>query len=468
MEDGGWRMEDGGWRMKRGENEMRIENGGWRRRMLWLGLVVILALLPACGGGGGEEETPVVVTDAGPAEERVIALDFWYALSGSTGEAVEERVQQFNASHPNIQVTATYQGSYGQIMGKVWNAIFAEETLPHVAHLGGAALVGETGAIVPITDFTDGDNGIDRSQIYDAFWDYNTAGGELWSMPFNNSVPVLYYNRDLFVAAGLDPDSPPTTWDEVIEYGQALTQDTDGNGEIDQWGFNTRKDVHWYLSVMFLENGAQIVNAEQTEVLYNSPEAVEMLQLWGDMVNKYHIMPPGQHDEAKGDFLAGKLGMLLRSCAGIPSTIDEIPFDLGIATIPTVAGRDPVEPIGGGSLVIFRNDDQAVLDAAWEFVKFMTGPEGSLHLSTHSGYVPIYKDALEWPEMQTYLEEHPLQQIPIEALQYSYAIPVFPALGTSDTSLRRAVEEVELEVATPQEALDKAKTVVDKNIAEGH
>jgi len=434
------------------------------KKALWICLAISLALLPACGGGGGEEAP--ADGGEGPAEEGVIALEFWYALSGSTGEAVEERVQQFNAANPNIQVTATYQGNYGQIMGKVWNAIFAEETLPHVTHIGGAPLVGKTGAAVPITDFTDGPNGIDRSQIYDAFWEYNSADGQIWSMPFNNSVPVLYYNRDLFAAAGLDPDSPPTTWDEVIEYGKALTQDTDGNGEIDQWGFNTHKDTHWYLSTMFLENGAQIVNAEQTEVLYNSPEAVEMLQLWGDMVNTYHIMPPGQHDEAKGDFLAGKLGMLTRSCAGIPSTSAEVSFDLGVAPIPTVAGRDPVEPIGGGSLIIFRNDDQAVLDAAWEFVKFMTNPESSLHLSTHSGYVPIYKDALEWPEMQTYLEEHPLQREPIEALQYSYAIPIFPALGTSDSSLRRAVEAVELGASTPQEALDEAKTIVDQNIAE--
>jgi ABC-type glycerol-3-phosphate transport system substrate-binding protein len=107
-----------------------------------------------------------------------------------------------------------------------------------------------------------------------------------------------------------------------------------------------------------------------------------------------------------------------------------------------------------------------VLDAAWEFVKFMTSPEGSLYLSTHSGYVPIYKDALEWPELQAHLEEYPLQRVPAEALQYSYAIPVFPALGTSDGALRRAIEAVELGASTPQEALDEAKTVVDQNIAE--
>ena len=117
-------------------------------------------------------------------------------------------------------------------------------------------------------------------------------------------------------------------------------------------------------------------------MLYNSPEAVEMLELWGDMVNKYKIMPPGQHKEAKGDYLAGKLGMLLRSSAGLRRTVDEVTFDVGVAIMPTISGRDPVEPIGGASLVIFKNEDKAILDAGWEFVKFMTSPEGSLYLST--------------------------------------------------------------------------------------
>ncbi len=172
-----------------------------------------------------EGETPVsdTPTPEKPTPSRMITLEFWYALGGSSGEAVEALVEQFNAAHPSIQVNATYQGTYGQVMGKVWNAIFAEQTMPHVVHLGGAPLLGATDSIIPITDFTDGPNGIDRSQIHDAFWEYNSAGGQLWSMPFNNSVPVLYYNRDLFVAAGLDPDKPPTTWDEVIEYGQKLT-----------------------------------------------------------------------------------------------------------------------------------------------------------------------------------------------------------------------------------------------------
>jgi multiple sugar transport system substrate-binding protein len=125
-----------------------------------------------------------------------------------------------------------------------------------------------------------------------------------------------------------------------------------------------------------------------------------------------------------------------------------------------------VEPIGGGSLVIFQSGDPEVLDAAWEFVKWMASPQSSLYLSMNTGYVPIYEDALNWPELTSYLEENPLRRVPIEALEYSYAIPVFISLGTSDGQLRKAVEAVELGAATAQDALNTAKAAVDANISE--
>jgi len=116
------------------------------------------------------------------------------ALTGCRGGGEKPTtVAEFNQTHSDIKVNATYQGGYADIMAKVWSAVYAKQTLPHVAHLGAAPLLGDTGAIVPITDFTDGPNGIDRSLIRDSFWDYNSAQGQLWSMPFNNSVPLLYY-----------------------------------------------------------------------------------------------------------------------------------------------------------------------------------------------------------------------------------------------------------------------------------
>lgn len=444
-------------------------------------LVLVGLLLTACGGPAEPTATTAPPTSALPttaqptavaptavpptafptaapaAKPEHITLDFWYSLGGNSGQVVEELVKQFNDSQTYITVVPTYQGGYAEIMAKTWNAIYAEQTLPQVAQLGGAPLVGATGACVPVTDFTDGPNGIDRSKIYDAFWEYNKAGGTIWCMPFNNSMPVLYYNKDLFKQSGLPTDKAPETWDEVIEYGQALT---DG----DQWGYNTHDDTHWYLSTMILSNGGKIINAEETEVLYNQPEAVEMLQLWGDMVNEYEVMPPAQHKEASTDFLAGVLGMFFRSSSTLPSLIRDAPFELGVGMAPAVKGKERVVPIGGGSLVIFKNTNPYILDASWEFVKFMTSEASSLYLSTHTGYLPIYKNALEWPEMQEYLKANPMVRPSIEQLQYSYAIPVFPSLGTSDSALRQAIEAVELGASDPQAALDQAKTIVDQDL----
>ncbi len=428
-------------------------------------LVVILVMLATACSGAKTDETSGSGSTAKIDADGHITLEFWYALSGDNGKVVEELVKQFNQSQAKVTVNATYQGDYASAMAKVWAAVSAGG-LPSMAQIGGAPLMGSTNAIVPITEFLGGSDGIDKSTIRPVFWDYNTAGGVLWSMPFNQSIPVLYYNRDLFTAAGLDPDQPPQTWDELIEMSGKLTLDTNGNGEIDQWAINASDDTHYYLSAMFLSNGVQIVNAEETEVLYNSPEAVEMLTMWGDMVNKYKIMPPNQHEEAKSDFLAGKLAMLMASSSNIPSMEANAAFKVGVAQMPAVAGKERVVPVGGASLLIFKDANTEIQNAAWAFVKFMTSKDSSIYLSTHTGYLPIYAGAFEWPELASYIQEHPNRGAPIEGLNAAVAIPEFPALGTSDSSLRRAVQAVELGSATPQNALNEAKRAVDATIKE--
>lgn len=430
-------------------------------------IVMIFPFLLMTGCGSSEQSQTLKESSAGNVDESGhVTIEFWYSLGGNSGEVVEDLVTKFNQSQNEVTVNPTYQGNYAATMAKLWSSMSAGD-VPMVAHVGGAPLLGDTGAILPITDFLDGSDGIDRQQVIEAFWDYNSAGGKVWSMPFNQSLPVLYYNQDLFTKAGLDPQQPPQTWEELIPIAQKLTLDTDGNGEIDQWGINTHSDTHWYLSTMFLSNGAEIINTDETEVLYTSPEAIEMLTLWGDLVNKYKVMPPNQHDEAKGDFLAGKLGMLISSSSNIPSMKTDAGFKVGVAMMPRVGDKDLKVPLGGAGLMIFKVDNEKLVSAAWKFVKFMTSKESMVYLSTQTGYLPIYSGALEWEEMTGFLAENPDQKVAIEQLQYAVSIPVFSALGTSDTELRKAIEEVELGANTPIDALEKAKAMVDQSIVQG-
>jgi len=421
-------------------------------------LVITVLLLSACGGGGSKTSSG----GGGSVDAQGnVTLDFWYALGGDSGKAIEALVKQFNDSHPTIKIVATYQGSYTTAMAKVYSAITGN-TLPNVAQLGAAPLLGSSGAVLPIKDFIANDSSFDLGTIHPSFLEYNTAGGELWSLPFNNSVPILLYNKDLFVAAGLDPEDPPEDIDELLEYAKALTI-TDSSGVTVQYGLNTKDDTHWFLSTLFLENGAQIVTEDESEMLYNSPEAVAMLQTWSDWVNVHKIMPPNQHAESLSDFLAGKLGMLMSSTSVVSGIQNDAAFPVGSAMFPMVNGVRKV-PIGGGSLVIFRNENELIRNASWEFVKFMISEESSIYLTSQSGYIPIYKDALDWPEIDTIIKDNPLRQAAINSLPYAVAIPVFSALGNSDLALQNAVEKVELGTADPQTALNDAKTSVDHAI----
>ena len=434
-----------------------------KTRVLLPMILVMTLVLSACGGSSGTTEAS---SGGGKVDQNGhVTLEFWYSLSGDSGKAVEYLVEQFNSSQSDITVVPTYQGDYATTQAKLYSAI-AGGTLPNVAQVGGAALLGTSGSVVPISQFLSGENGMDISNIYQAFLNYNTADGTLWSMPFNNSVPVMYYNKDLFTAAGLDPENPPKAFTDLITDAQKLTVTPSGSSTPTQWGFNTRNDTQWYLSTLILENGGKIVSDDETQVLYNSSEAVAMLGLWSDMVNKYHIMPPNQHNEANSDFLAGKLGMFLCSSASVGSIVQSAPFKVGVAMVPSVSEIGQKLPVGGGGLVIFKNSDQTLLNASWKFVKFMVSHDSSAYLAMNTGYLPIYKDSLEGAEMKSYLEQHPEKSAAFQSLDYVVVIPEFSALGDSDSALQSAVQKVELGAATPQEALDKAKATVDNSIAE--
>lgn len=429
----------------------------------WFSVLLLAALLAGCGGGGKAAEQPA--SSGGSVDSKGhVSLEFWFSLGGDNGKAVEELVRRYNDSQDAVTVTATYQGDYNAAMAKIYSSVTSGST-PAVAQVGGAPLLGTSGAILPISDFTKNDPSFDLDQIRPAFIEYNSVKGIQWSMPFNNSVPVLYYNKDLFTAAGLDPEKPPTTIDELRDMANKLTLDPGNTGTPSQWGFNINDGTHWYLSTMFLENGGQIVNDEMTQVLYDSPPAVEMLQVWSDWVNTDHIMPPNQHSESQSDFLAGKLAMYAGSSSSLSSLISGATFNLGVGVFPAV-GSTQKYPIGGGSLMIFKNQDERITQASWDFVKFMVSKENDIYLATHTGYLPIYTSAFDWPEIQQLIKDQPQRAAAIQALDYVTSIPVFPALGNSDLALRMAVQEVELGKSTPAQSLAKAKAGVDRAMVE--
>ena len=121
------------------------------------------------------------------------------------------------------------------------------------------------------------------------------TGGKTWGIPFQRSTIVLYYNKELFKEAGLDPNRPPATWKEMAEYAQKLTK-RDASGKVTQWGVQIPSSgfPYWLFQALAIENGVNLMNAAGTQTYYDKPEVIEALQYWVDLVNKYKVHP-GRH-----------------------------------------------------------------------------------------------------------------------------------------------------------------------------
>ncbi len=185
------------------------------------------ASLAACGGGGGGTSDSTGGGDASGGDASGDAsgktqITVWHAMGGVNGEAMQEMVDDFNASQDEIEVTIEYQGTYDDTITKLKAAMQSGE-LPDVCQMYdvGTKFMADSGLIIPVEDMFES-TGYDKSTVMDVITSYYSVDGKQYAMPFNVSTPMLYYNKDVFEAAGLDPNSPPTTYEEVLEYSKQI------------------------------------------------------------------------------------------------------------------------------------------------------------------------------------------------------------------------------------------------------
>ncbi|RKX51948.1 MAG: hypothetical protein DRP30_07105, partial [Thermotoga sp.] len=177
-----------------------------------------------------------------------VEIVFWYPLSGFKGEVFKSLVAEFNRTHPNIKVKAIYTGKYRDTAQKV-TAALATKSLPNGGIIpAGPIFTGPYGNY-KILEYIQSDPTFDMNDFYDVAWEYSKYKGKICAIPYNISTPVLIYNKKLMKEAGLDPNHPPQTWDELLEYAKKITKDLNGDGEPDVWGLNI-KDVPWIFKAM--------------------------------------------------------------------------------------------------------------------------------------------------------------------------------------------------------------------------
>lgn len=392
-----------------------------------------------------------------------ITINYWHYLSGDYAEVHEPLIQEFNAQHPDIHVEALYIGNQFVARDKLLASVAGGQA-PDVAVVDQfwPPLMVSTGALIPIEKFVDPET---YFQDFDPVaLDTVTVNEQIWTMPFFMSNQILFYNKDRFREVGLDPEKPPATWDELVEYAKLLTRDLDGDGRTDEWGLNftTRANVgSAYAFVTFLwQAGGRIYNEDFTQAAFNDEAAVETAQFWVDLAHKHKVLSLTPPEEG---FEIGRIAMKIAATSTIEATKRKIDFELGLAPLP--AYKNKVTGVGGGSLAIFKTTPEREA-AAWTFVEWMSSQENNLRWNLATGDSPVRKSVLESPIYQEYLADNPLITVVIEQAPFGKARPNTVSYADVSRVLAVAVEEALFSNVDPKKALDNAVLEANGYIAE--
>lgn len=433
-----------------------------KKSMLLL-CAAMLAWVAGCSGGGGAPaaggasstaagETPKQGGAAGsapqaeaPPAQKPVTLKFW--VTEKEGYAAE--IEQFQQLNPQIKVEAVFMGNYDQMAQKVMAGIVAGD-LPHVVQLGqrhGIPQIADSGKLIPIEEFMTPE---EMNDIYGGFWDRFTYKGKKWTIPFQSSNPIFYYNQTLLEQKGL---KAPETWDEMIEVGKKVT----GGGV---WGVNWGADTPWYYQAMVWNRGGGLIG-QDGKLNINGKESVDTLRSLQDLVHVHKIMPPNQMKSAAEDFAAGKLAMYFRSGSSLASLTKQTgdKFKIGLAFLPKISER--WIPIGGNALGIFRSDADHQA-ASWKLVSFLTTKEKTVDGAIKTGYIPIRKSAHELPAFKEHLAKDPNFKVSIDQVQHLRGQIIHPADALIWTELETAIEKVHSDAkANPQAILDSIQKEVE-------
>ncbi|WP_040949516.1 ABC transporter substrate-binding protein [Gorillibacterium massiliense] len=402
------------------------------------------------------ESAQQTTNDPTKAPEEKVELTFYYpiAVGGPLTATIEGMAAEFTKENPNIVVKPVYTGSYADTTIKAQAGVQGKNP-PDVAVLLSTELYSliDMDAIVPLDDYIEQEGGQSYiSDFYPAFMANAQTEGKTYSIPFQRSTIVLYYNKDMFKEAGLDPNKAPQTWDELAADAKKLTKDGRWGLEIPASGF-----AYWMMQTFALQNGKNLMSPDGKQVFFNTPENVEGLQFWLDLAKKYKAMPSGVTDWATvpSDFIAGKTAMMYHTTGNLTNVKKNAKFDFGVSFLPQK--KNFGSPTGGGNFYIFKDIDKKKQDAAWKFVKFMTESERAAQWSIDTGYVAVRKSAYETQKMKDYIAGFPAAEVARDQLEVADAELSTHNNGKVTKSLSDNIQAVLTGTMDAQTALKKAQ-----------
>ncbi|TSJ53467.1 sn-glycerol-3-phosphate ABC transporter substrate-binding protein UgpB [Atlantibacter subterranea] len=395
-------------------------------------------------------------------------IPFWHSMEGELGKEVESLAQRFNQTHPDYQITPVYKGNYEQSLA-AGIAAFRTGNAPAILQVYevGTATMMASKAIKPVYEvFSDAGIKFDESQFVPTVSGYYTdaKSGHLLSQPFNSSTPVLYYNKDAFKKAGLDPEQPPKTWQELAEYTAKLKAAGMKCGYASGWQgwIQIENFSAWHGLPVATENNG--FNGTNAVLEFNKPEQVKHIAMLQELNKKGDFTYFGRKDESTEKFYNGDCAITTASSGSLADIRHYAKFNYGVGMMPYDAdakGAPQNAIIGGASLWVMQGKDQETYKGVAEFLDFLAKPENAAEWHQKTGYLPITKAAYDLTREQGFYDKNPGADIATRQMLNKPPLDYTKGLRLGNMPQIRTVVDEELESVwtnkkTPQQALDAA------------
>jgi sn-glycerol 3-phosphate transport system substrate-binding protein len=393
-------------------------------------------------------------------------ISFFYpvAVGGPIAKLIDTYAADFAKDNPGIKVTPIYAGSYQDTIVKALTAN-KSGTPPVTSVLLSTdmfTLIDED-AIVPIDNFVKtADDKAWLGGFYKAFLQNSQSGGKTWGVPFQRSTIVQYYNKELFKAAGLDPNKPPATWAELADAAKKLTV-KDASGKVTQYGVQIPSSgfPYWLFQGLAIQNDVVMANDTGNAVRFDDPKVIEALQYWVDLA-KQGVHPPGivEWGTTPKDFFEKKVAIMWTTTGNLTNVRTNAKFDFGVAMLP--AAKRKGSPTGGGNFYIFKKSTPEQQEAAFKFIKWITQPERAARWSIDTGYVAVSEAAYATDALKKYGTEFPPALVARDQLPFALA-----EFSTHDNqrvtkALNDGLQAALTGTKTPAQAMQDAQKEADR------
>lgn len=366
----------------------------------------------------------LVAPVAQPEAQAKTVVEWWHAMGGALGQRVQAIANEFNASQDQYVVKPVYKGHYAETMTAGIAAFRAHKApaILQVFEVGTATMMAAKGAIYPVYQLMhDTGEPFNPDAYLAAVTGYYTdTEGHMLSMPFNSSTPVLWYNRDAFAKAGLDPNKPPATWPEVEAASEKLI-----NSGASECGFTTdwaswiqiENFSAWHnIPLATEQNGFAGLNAR---MLIDNPTLEHHFAMLAKWEKSKVFQYGGRTNKATPLFISGKCAMLTESSAGYANISKNAKFAFGVGMLPywpNVPGAPQNTIIGGASLWVLRGQSKAVYKGVARFFSFLYSPKVQAEWHQGTGYLPITLRAYDLTREEGFYKTHPGMDIAIKQM----------------------------------------------------